>query len=167
MNIIFDNLRKNKNKLSQSVARRSNMNSRQSSPSPSVTKPGSVSFRGNHFKFYDSLDHDTKMFLQIVSQRLTKKLFLAKQKLRFLKEMIMSHRGKVIYEGDSVDNIISLDRKIELYQEVLRHIRENSVHRMNLKPFNIIFIDDQETKDIANKLSEYQKKFLHHMMKRK
>jgi len=85
------------------------------------------------------------MFLQLISQRLTKKMFLAKQKLRFLQKMIQNKKGRVIYEGEHADNLVSLDRKIELFQEVLRHIREKSVHRMNLKPFSIIFEGDPET----------------------
>ena len=63
----------------------------------------------------------------------------------------------MIYEGENVDNLLSLERKIELFQEVLRHIRENSVHRLNLKPFSAIFIEDHEMQDIISKLSKYQK----------
>ena len=72
-------------------------------------------------------------------------MFLAKQKQRFLQKAVTNKKGKVIYEGEHVDNLVSLDRKIELFNDILRHIREKSLHKLHLKPFKVIFSDDEET----------------------
>lgn len=93
----------------------------------------------------DAITHkQEREFLYLITERLTKKMFLTKQKLKFLREVVLKKKGKVIYEGTEVDNLLSLDRKIELYQEILRHIREKSVHRMHLKQFRSVFENDPE-----------------------
>ena len=51
----------------------------------------------------------------------------------------------MIYEGTTADNLISLNRKIELFQEILRHIREKSLHKIRLKQFRVVFEGDEET----------------------
>lgn len=93
-------------------------------------------------------------------------MFLEKQKFKFLKEMIKKKKGKVIYEDNKIDNLATLETKIDLYQEILRHIREKSVHKMHFRQFRSVFSEDPEAlgkccliafEDLANKLAVYQK----------
>ena len=131
MNMIFENINKTKKSMRDSSSRASGA-IRGISPVTQLEDENS------------EIDKQEKEFLHLISDRITKKMFLTKQKLRFLREKVVKKKGKVIYEGTEADNLISLDRKIELYQEVLRHIREKSVHRMHLRQFRIVFSNDPE-----------------------
>lgn len=113
MDLIFDNLSHKREKLISVRDIRSSSFSRSMSPVPQ-NKP----------EDQGSVNKEQRTFLHLISDRITKKMFMAKQKQRFLQKAVMNKKGKVIYEGEHVDNLVSLDRKIELFQDVLRHIRE-------------------------------------------
>lgn len=155
MEIIFENLKNNKNKSVSIHPNRSTLFSKRESESPDKSPSKQSPAR------------DERTFFNLITERVTKKVFLAKQKLKFLQKMVMNKKGKVIFEGTTVDNTISLKRKIELFDEILRHIREKSLHKIHLKSIKSVFIDDEETLAIADKLIEYQKKFLSHLINKK
>lgn len=74
MNLLFDNI--NKNRHRSSVTNSTKL-SRAGSPSPSNPEQSDNAY-------------SAKMFLQLISARLTKKVFLAKQKFKFLKSMVQN-----------------------------------------------------------------------------
>jgi hypothetical protein len=155
MEIIFESLKMGKNKNGNMNQTKNNL----------FEKCKSVSIDKSPTK--KSPVEDKRNFFNLITERVTKKVFLAKQKLKFLMKMVMTKKGKVIYEGENVDNITSLKRKIELFDEILRHVREKSLHRIHLKIIKSVFADDEETLGIADKLSEYQERFLSHLIKKK
>jgi len=132
MDMIFENLKNSKEIAPSTKGFQSTGFSRMTSPPHDSERQ-------------DSPQKEQRAFLQLISDRITKKMFLAKQKLRFLHKMVSNKKGKVIYEGATADNLVSLNRKIELFQEMLRHIRERSLHRIHLNQFKNVFQDDEET----------------------
>lgn len=132
--MVFSKLRNSQNRAASVREQGSPCFSRSVSPMPSLGPIQNA-----------SPPRDQSKFLQLIADRITKKLFLTKQKQKFLRDMVINKKGKVIYEGPKVDNLVSLDRKIELFQEILRHIREKSMHKIHLKPLRLVFQDDEET----------------------
>ncbi|CAI2370990.1 unnamed protein product [Moneuplotes crassus] len=110
---------------------------------------------------YNSPGNKQRSFLQVIYNRVTKKKFLEKQKLKFL---LSKSRNKS--HPDSEDFDLNAHR-IELLEEILRNIREKSVYKIHTKQIKECFRDDTEILAYAKKLREYQLKFLSHLLKRK
>mmetsp|Transcript_4038 Transcript_4038/g.3820 ORF Transcript_4038/g.3820 Transcript_4038/m.3820 type:complete len:214 (+) Transcript_4038:65-706(+) len=113
----------------------------------------------------ESIDHSPgskqRSFLQMIYNRVTKKKFLEKQKLKFMKS-----RGRTKHPSDYEEYELNTQR-IDNLEEILRNIREKSVHKIHIKNIKESFQSDPEIMAYADKLKEYQTKFLSHLLKKR
>lgn len=109
----------------------------------------------------DNSGTQERNFFQVIYNRITKKKFLVKQKLKFILSLDNN------YQGEEHDDLEILRHKVKVLEDILRHIREKSVHKIMIKPIKEAFEDDPEIIAYAIKLREYQVKFLSHLLRKK